>query len=234
MRIDIKDLSTGTVIGSSTASINADGTASTNSFQFPDISAGEIRDNYEVTATYTGRADDIEASTSAPTSYSVGYNEINATVALSSTNGQLANGTMPVTLRANVTPPSGRSFPANLQIQLYKDDQPHGAPLPVPSGTGTKQIAFPVDTLTQAQNTKTYRYRAEIVPLIIDDLDRYAGQSPVSVAAIVTGTNPSSPLPEGGEGSVSLEEFFRAPQLVWDWLTGSIGQAGRFSVGFAN
>lgn len=232
MRFDIKDLSTGAIIASPTATINTSSGVASTSFTFPDISGGEVRDNYEVTATYTGRADDIDASSSNPVTYTVGYNEINAGVALRSTNGALAGGSMPVTLAADLTMPSGRTFPANLFIQLYRNDVPHGSPVAISSGGSTKTITFPTDNLPQQQDTTTYRYRAEIVPLIINDLDRYAGQSAVSVAAIVTGTNPGSALPEGGEGSVSLEGFFRAPQRVWDWLTGSIGQAGTFSVAF--
>lgn len=59
----------------------------------------------------TSRPGDIAPSTSSPTTYSVGYNEINATVALSSTNGAISGGQMPVTVRADLTLPSGRSFP---------------------------------------------------------------------------------------------------------------------------
>ncbi|HMT50956.1 hypothetical protein [uncultured Dietzia sp.] len=70
------------------------------------------------------------------------------------------------------------------------------------------------------------------LPLIINDLDRYAGRSAVPVAAIVTGSNPGSTLPDGGHGSVDLQTLFLAPQQVWKWFTGSIGQAGTFSVAF--
>jgi hypothetical protein len=52
------------------------------------------------------------------------------------------------------------------------------------------------------------------------------------VAAIVTGSNPGSTLPDGGHGSVDLQTLFLAPQQVWKWFTGSIGQAGTFSVAF--
>ncbi|AWH95191.1 hypothetical protein [Dietzia psychralcaliphila] len=232
MNFTIRHKATGQLLATvPNVTVGANGQA-TASYTFPTLSNGSYRDEYEVTATYAGRVDDIESSTSEPVTVSVGYNEVNANVVLTSTNGALSGGTMPVTLRAAFALPAGKPAPAGLAIQLFRNDLPHGAPITIPTGTTTANYTFPTDTLTQAQETRTYRYRAEVVP-VISGVDRFVGGSATPVAAIVVGSSPGSPLPEGGQGSVALEGFFRAPQLVWDWLTGSIGQAGAFSSGFA-
>lgn len=233
VRFDMTNRSTG-VTNSVDAEINASGVATT-SVTLDQPSGSNTREDYDIRATYTGRAGDIASSSSSTATITSAYNERIASVALSSQNGELAGGSMPVTVKADVSMPSGVQFPAGLQVRLYRNDEPIDVITVPAGGTGNKQVVFPTHSLTQSTATKTYRYRAEVVPLITNNtLDRFTGVSSVPVAAIVTGTNPGSPLPEGGEGSVSLEGFFRAPQLVWDWLTGSIGQAGRFSVGFAN
>ena len=84
--------------------------------------------------------------------------------------------------------------------------------------------------LPQASNTTTYKYTAKLSPVIINDLDRYAGETAVSVAAIVTGSSPGSPLPEGGHGSLDLTNFFKIPELAWDAIGGSVGEMGTLSV----
>ncbi|MDV8001822.1 hypothetical protein [Rhodococcus sp. IEGM 1408] len=234
MNFTIRNKATGQVLATvPNVAIGTDGRATVANYAFPALSAGSFRDEYEVTASYAGRANDIEASTSDPVTVAVGYNEVNVGVVLTSTNGSLTGGTMPVTLRAAFSLPAGKSAPAGLAIQLYRNDQPLGAPTAINAGTTTANYTFPTDTLTQYTDTRTYRYRAEIVP-VISGVERYVGGSATPVAAIVVGSSPGSPLPDGGEGSVSLEGFFRAPQLVWDWLSGSMGQAGTFSLGFAN
>lgn len=229
MRFDIRSKATGAVIASPEAGIGGDGVA-TLSHTFPDLTAGQIRDEYEVTATYTGRANDIESSTSGAADYTVGYHEINANVQLRSTNGALAGGQMPVTLTADLSLPSGRTFPAGMTIQLYRNGQPHGAPVSISSGGSSKQITFPTDVLQQAEDTRTYSYRTVVSPVIINDLDRYAGESPVSVAAIVTGSDPGSPMPEGGHGSLDFTTFFLSPELAWDAIGGSAAGSGTLSV----
>lgn len=231
VRFDMTNRSTG-LTDSVDAQIDANGVA-TSSVTFDQPSGSNTREDYEIRATYSGRPGDIASSSSSTATVTSGYNERVANVALSSENGTLSGGRMPVTVKANVSMPSNVQFPSGLQLRLYRNDEPFDVITVPAGGTGTKQVAFPTHNLTQASGTKTYRYRAEVVPLVTNNtLDRFTGVSAVPVAAIVTGTNPASTLPEGGQGSVSLEEFFRAPQLVWDWLTGSIGQAGAFSVSF--
>lgn len=232
MRFDIRSKDTGALVASPTASIGADGIASA-SYEFPDLSGSGYRDEYEVTGTYAGRSGDIESSTSAPTTYTVGYNEINANVALKSTNGELTGGQMSVTLTADITLPSGRSFPAGMSAQLYRNGVPHGSAIALSEGGSTKSVGFPTDILPQEEATKTYSYRVVLSPLVINDLDRYAGESPVPVAAIVTGSDPGSVLPEGGHGSLDLTNFFRNPALAWDAIGGSAGGLGTLSANMA-
>ncbi|MCT1434393.1 hypothetical protein [Dietzia maris] len=231
MRFDIRDLSTDSIIASPTGTINANGIASV-SHQFPDISSGEFRDNYEVTATYTGRPGNIASSSSGSTTFSVGYNEINATVNLKSTNGQISGTprSMPVTLTADLSLPSGRTFPAGMSIQLYRNGVAHGNAISLSSGGNTKSVQFPTDVLVQEENTTAYRYTAVLSPVIINDLDRYAGQTAVPVAAIVTGSDPGSVMPGGGHGSLDLTEFFKVPALAWEAIGGSVGEMGTLSV----
>lgn len=229
IRFDVRNKSTGALAGTANGWIGTDGRASTQ-FTFPDLTGPGFRNEYEVTATYTGLANDIAPSTSAPQNYSVGYNEINAAVNLKSSNGQLVNGTMPVTLTADLTLPGGRTFPAGMSVQLYRNGVAHGDAISVSSGGNTKSVAFPTDVLVQEGNTKTYRYTAVLSPVIINDLDRYAGESSVSVAAIVTGSDPGSPMPGGGHGSLDLTNFFKVPELAWGAIGGSVGEMGTLSV----
>ncbi|KAA0917289.1 hypothetical protein [Dietzia sp. ANT_WB102] len=231
MRFDIKNKATGAIMASPTATIGTNGVASA-SYTFPDLVGPGFRNEYEVSATYTGRPNDIEPSTSAPTTYSVGYNEINAAVSLKSTNGQISGtpASMPVTLTADLALPGGKTFPAGMSVQLYRNGVEYRAPIAITAGGSTKQIQFPVDNLPQASNTTTYKYTAKLSPVIINDLDRYAGETAVSVAAIVTGTNPGSPLPGGGHGSLDLTNFFKIPELAWEAIGGSVGEMGTLSV----
>lgn len=234
MRFDITRKGTGDPVHSQEVSILTDGSASL-AYTFPPLTSGRFRDEYEVTATYTGRPGDIASSTSSPTTYSVGYNEINATVALSSTNGVISGGQMPVTVRADLTLPSGRSFPTGgMSLQLYRNGVAHGSPQAVTAGGSTKSITFPVDYLPQAASTTTYKYTAALTPVIIGDIDRYAGESTTAVAAIVTGTDPASTLPEGGHGSIDLTTLFKVPELTWEIIGGSVGGMGTLSTAMAD
>lgn len=231
IRFDVRDKTTGALVGTANGWIGTDGRASTQ-FTFPDLTGPGFRNEYEVTATYTGLANDIASSTSAPQNYSVGYNEINANVNLKSTNGQLSGSpaSMPVTLTADLALPGGRSFPAGMSVQLYRDGVAHGSAISLSSGGNTKSVAFPTDVLVQEEHTKTYRYTAVLSPVIINEVDRYAGQSAVSVAAIVTGSDPASPMPGGGHGSLDLTNFFRVPELAWEAIGGSVAEMGTLSV----
>lgn len=231
MRFDVKDKVTGAIVASPAGAISTDGVASVD-YVFPDLVSPGFRNEYEVSATYTGRPNDIEPSTSASTTYSVGYNEINAAVTLKSTNGQISGtpASMPVALTANLALPGGRNFPAGMSVQLFRDGVEYRAPIAITAGGSTKQIQFPVDNLPQASNTTTYKYTAKLSPVVVNDLDRYAGESAVSVAAIVTGSNPGSPLPEGGHGSLDLTNFFKIPELAWEAIGGSVGDIGTLSV----
>lgn len=231
IRFDVRNKATGALAGTANGSIGTDGRASAQ-YTFPDITGPGFRNEYEVTASYTGLANDIASSTSAPQNYSVGYNEINATVNLKSTNGQISGtpASMPVTLTADLALPGGRAFPAGMSVQLYRNGVAHGAAIPLSTGGNTKSVAFPTDVLVQEDATTTYRYTAVLSPLIINDLDRYAGESAVSVSAIVTGSNPGSPMPGGGHGSLDLTNFFKVPELAWEAIGGSVGEMGTLSV----
>lgn len=149
-----------------------------------------------------------------------------------STNGQILGtpASMPVTLTADLALPSGRTFPAGMSVQLYRDGVAHGDAIPLASGGNTKSVVFPTDVLVQEEHTRAYRYTAVLSPVIINDIDRYAGQAAVPVAAIVTGANPGSPLPGGGHGSLDLTNFFRVPELAWEAIGGSVGEMGTLSV----
>ncbi|MGN7226977.1 hypothetical protein ACTHQW_11635 [Dietzia maris] len=231
VRFDVTNRSTG-VATSTDVRLDENGVA-VAPVTFDPPSGSNTREDYEIRATYTGRAGDIASSSSSTATITSAYNERVANVALSSQNGELSGGSMPVTVKADVSMPSGVQFPAGLQVRLYRNDQPIDVITVPAGGTGNKQVVFPTHSLAQAAGTKTYRYRAEVVPLITNNtLDRFTGISSVPVAAIVTGTNPGSTLPEGGGGSADLQNIFLAPKLVWEWLSGSVGRAGAFSTAF--
>lgn len=54
------------------------------------------------------------------------------------------------------------------------------------------------------------------------------------MAAIVTGSDPGSALPEGGHGSIDLTNFFKVPALAWEAIGGSVGEMGTLSLAVSN
>ena len=231
MRFTVTDAVTGAVVATVRAGA-IDGTGkATATYTFPALTAGELTHRYLVRAEYGGIAGDVEASTSATAStVTVGYREHTADLRLTSVNGQLSGGSLPVTVSGQLSFTDNAAIPNGTRVELLRDGTVIGSRLTV-AANGT--FSFPTDMAPQRQTTTAYRYSVRVVPRIIGS-DRYSGESTAPVAAVVTGTQAGTQIPPGGFGVPGSSDLLRDPQAFWRWTGDSIGSLGTFSVELGN
>ena len=152
MSFTVTDADTGATVATVPAgAIDGTGTAGA-SYTFPALAAGELTHRYLVRANYSGLGGDIEASSSGTAStVTVAYREHTADMELTSVNGQLTNGALPVTVSGKVVFTDRSGVPAGTRVELLRDGTVIGTPVTVATN-GT--FAFPADNAPRRETTE--------------------------------------------------------------------------------
>lgn len=111
--------------------------------------------------------------------------------------GTLGEDSLPVTVTATFQRP-GLEYPEGTLVQLYRDGEAIGDPVPMPS-TGTTLTWE--DDVPRGERTATHRYTVELETIRVD-YDQWTGSTTTPAAVIVTGTGDNTPEP--GTGSLDL------------------------------
>lgn len=199
--VTFRDTDNDAVLG--VANPDADGFAEI-SHKFDRIPDGDPDVPLNVVAEYSGFEGDSVEATISPSSDSIVLTLTPKVVVqwvtdftARATIGELTEDALPVTITATFQRP-GLEYPEGTLVQLYRNGEAVGEPVPIPE-TGTT-LTFQ-DNVLRTERNATYRYTVELDTIRVE-YDQWTGATAQPAAVIVRGTDDVLP---GERGTGSLD-----------------------------